>query len=620
MNFIDQKIKLVIWDLDETFWKGTLSEEGISPIQANIDLVKTLTDRGIINSIVSKNDPNQAEEKLRDLGIWDYFIFPAIAWSPKGTQIKDIITKCQLRDNNVLFLDDNHSNLEEAKFFNPNINAFYPDFIEKIESHPSFQGKDDRQHSRLKQYKILEKKHEASLEHDSNIDFLRTSEIKIELIYDVQNHIDRVQELLERTNQLNFTKARLSVAETKALLDSPDNTSVLIHVKDNFGDYGIVGFYSYNPKDHFLDHFVFSCRILNLGIPQYIYAKLNFPELEIVEEVAEQLDNSTPDWIEEIITESGISQSISSRENTNKLKLIFRGNCDYKQTLFYVASNLELKEEVNYVSSNMPIYPSNSQTLLNNLFLTEQEKNLFTRADYIPFIDSHYFDSNIFSSSYNCLIYQINTDCTQEIYRHKKTNILLPLGKSDENICDKKNHPNIISTLEKRGVSSINEASLEKFGEEFEHIGKLSPEDFIQNMEKICGNLPKNTHVIFINASESLNRHATNKKYNDRYKIINMALDTFIHSHPEYHLLDVRNMVTNPNQFAPTGHHFNRETYKDIASGLLSILSDIFQESIKAKISPTAVFISNLKLQYTHFKTFVRNGIWKKIKNASINL
>ncbi len=29
---IKDKIKLVIWDMDETFWKGTISEEKITPI------------------------------------------------------------------------------------------------------------------------------------------------------------------------------------------------------------------------------------------------------------------------------------------------------------------------------------------------------------------------------------------------------------------------------------------------------------------------------------------------------------------------------------------------------------------------------------------------------------
>ena len=51
-----EPIKLVIWDLDETFWKGTLSEGQIYPIKKNIEIIETLTKRGIINSIVSKND------------------------------------------------------------------------------------------------------------------------------------------------------------------------------------------------------------------------------------------------------------------------------------------------------------------------------------------------------------------------------------------------------------------------------------------------------------------------------------------------------------------------------------------------------------------------------------
>ena len=58
------KIKLVVWDLDETFWGGTLSEEKIKPREKNIDLVKELTSRGIINSICSKNDFEKAEQQI----------------------------------------------------------------------------------------------------------------------------------------------------------------------------------------------------------------------------------------------------------------------------------------------------------------------------------------------------------------------------------------------------------------------------------------------------------------------------------------------------------------------------------------------------------------------------
>ena len=50
------KIKLIIWDLDETFWDGTLSDGTMSIIEKNIALIQQTTDCGVINSICSKND------------------------------------------------------------------------------------------------------------------------------------------------------------------------------------------------------------------------------------------------------------------------------------------------------------------------------------------------------------------------------------------------------------------------------------------------------------------------------------------------------------------------------------------------------------------------------------
>lgn len=46
MNFNPEKIKVIIWDLDETFWSGTISEETISIPEENIKLIKTLTSLG----------------------------------------------------------------------------------------------------------------------------------------------------------------------------------------------------------------------------------------------------------------------------------------------------------------------------------------------------------------------------------------------------------------------------------------------------------------------------------------------------------------------------------------------------------------------------------------------
>ena len=157
---VKAQVKLVIWDLDETLWGGTLSEEGIRPIAENLDMVRALVDRGIMCSICSKNDFDQAKQALEKLGVWDLFVFPHIAWSPKGQAIAQMIEEMGLRDENVLFLDDNHLNLEEAMFFSKalmTVDASKGPVAGLLEL-PQLKGKDDRKHSRLAQYKVMEQK------------------------------------------------------------------------------------------------------------------------------------------------------------------------------------------------------------------------------------------------------------------------------------------------------------------------------------------------------------------------------------------------------------------------------------------------------------------------------
>ncbi len=86
-----EPIRLVIWDLDETFWNGTLTEGGMKYRQDNHDLVIALARRGIISSICSKNDFDTVKRILTDKEIWDYFVFPSIDWRTKGPRVRDLV-------------------------------------------------------------------------------------------------------------------------------------------------------------------------------------------------------------------------------------------------------------------------------------------------------------------------------------------------------------------------------------------------------------------------------------------------------------------------------------------------------------------------------------------------
>ena len=79
-------IKLIIWDLDDTLWKGTLSEGDVILPKENADLIRRMADCGIVSSICSKNDASAVLEKLKEFELQDYFVFNSIDWTPKGEQ------------------------------------------------------------------------------------------------------------------------------------------------------------------------------------------------------------------------------------------------------------------------------------------------------------------------------------------------------------------------------------------------------------------------------------------------------------------------------------------------------------------------------------------------------
>ena len=82
--------------------------------------------------------------------------------------------------------------------------------------------------------------------------------------------------------------------------------------------------------------FVFSCRILNIGVAQYIYALINFPTLNIIPEIAENLDNTIPDWICKISKNNIPYENNITKQNNKTKKVLFKGGCDLSQMVFYL--------------------------------------------------------------------------------------------------------------------------------------------------------------------------------------------------------------------------------------------------------------------------------------------
>ena len=203
-------VKLIVWDLDGTFWEGTLSEGDVAVPKERVKLLEDLTDCGIINSICSRNDFKKAKARLEEASVWDLFVSPSISWEAKGPRLKQLLESLSLRPANTLFIDDNPSNRGEAGFYLPGIQTASPEVLETIAVQLTKLERSDPERSRLAHYKTLERRNTAFKASTSSEQFLYDSDIQVSICHDCMQHKERILELINRTNQLNFTKKKKS--------------------------------------------------------------------------------------------------------------------------------------------------------------------------------------------------------------------------------------------------------------------------------------------------------------------------------------------------------------------------------------------------------------------------
>lgn len=557
-------VKLVIWDLDECFWKGTLtSEMPIQIVEKNIETVKKLTDGGIINSICSKNDFYQAKAILTDQArIWDYFVFPSIDFSPKGKRIKEIISDMHLRETNVLFIDDNASNLEEAKYYSPKLQVLNAIDIDKLYLAVENLPKTDVNHGRLNKYKILEQKSMVKKHVGSNEEFLWQSEIKVKFSYNCLQNIERIEELINRTNQLNYTKIRVSKLEIADLLNNPNYECALISVQDKYGDYGYVGFYCINRNNNELIHFLFSCRVLGMGIEQFVYAKLNFPTLEINGDVANPVENnvSVP-WIYE-------------KKNFIEKAIIFNGPCDMNAIIKYI----NIKDIEISLKSGALTY----QILKYSQLTKEQVDTLGLAAPWINNVDFKNL-TDIFNSKYQIIFYSLLSDSRSLLYKNKNNGIkVTSYSGVQKDLTDESNWPKFISGEYTNGVKYFSVEMLMKFKDEYQLEGYLNPQEVLSNLKKIRSLLSPDTLLVLLLGSEIELIDSTVPDFGnlaERHRQINGLIETELTNTSNIKIINYTKYINGQEDYAG-GHinHFQARVYYEIAVDIIRIIDEYYND------------------------------------------
>ena len=300
--------KLIILDLDNTLWKGILSEDQMEGLRMDPSdpigfiyyhvqsIYLRLKNNGYLLALCSKNDEEKALEALfkspssqfreRDI------VSHRINWRAKSFNINEICNELNLSPKEAIFIDDNEHECDEVK---TNCNGISIIKVpENIYTYPSLLinhsllamlpgTKEDKERtqlykSRVKRIRILKKTIEQNNTKD---DWIKSLNICLDYKYIDQNNlfIDRVVQLFNRTNQFNTSGNRFTVNSFKESIKGKNVKYYYGKASDRLGSEGIisvVGIKILKNEIEILDY-ILSCRVFG----RYLEEVMLLPVLEI---------------------------------------------------------------------------------------------------------------------------------------------------------------------------------------------------------------------------------------------------------------------------------------------------------------------------------------------------
>ncbi len=580
-DFPYENIKLIIWDMDDTFWTGIISETDVDISTVNSELIKVLTDHGIINSISSKNDEMTVKERLTREGLWDLFVFNNINWEEKGLQLAEKLKIMGLRAENTLFIDDSQRNLEEALFSNPGLMTAGPEIIPYLIDYYSKITPHDIAHNRLEQYRLLERKTKATAPGISKEQFLHESNIIVTINKNCLEELDRIHELVMRTNQLNYTKHRDDKSLLTRLLTNDWNDCAYIKVHDRFGDYGIIGFYCYNTREKSMEHFLFSCRVLGMGIEQYVYNKLGCPGFAAVEPVAVKLGhNRMVPWIKEAIDEEVFEDKITK----NRVRVLLKGPCDMSAIEPYLAG-ANITTEFNYVNDMgfVTTGQNHSAHLRESLELSKEEIDSIVKD--VPFIIEGDFATKLFTEKYHVICYSLLQDLSAGLYRNKETGVYVSFSSRNFDLTDIKNTERFIKKEIQSHDFDFSEEIITRFKSKWEFIGNTPLDMLLDNLEYIYENVPGKPLIILILGS-MMDYNGYNEEFDglcEIYREINPVIEAFAEDHERIKIIDPTPFIRSQDDFEDCINHFSRNVYYEMAGKISEYINEYIESGLARK-------------------------------------
>ena len=296
---IDPSIKIIICDLDNTLWGGTVGDDGVDGLkiggndptgEAHLLVQKeliALNNRGILLAISSKNESdiaihaikNHPNMLLRECN----FAAKRINWDDKAKNILSLLKELNLLPSSAVFIDDNPTERQRIRDALPDI--IVPEMPQDvsewatiINSLPCLETLSQSQEdlNRSKNYQLETKRVEAQKLFGNLDDWLASLNLAIKVSGLSKANLQRTTQLLNKTNQFNLRTRRLSEEELYEWSRNDQRKCLTFSVSDRYGDSGLTSFVSIEKKDtqwEIID-FVMSCRIMGKGVEYAILSEI----------------------------------------------------------------------------------------------------------------------------------------------------------------------------------------------------------------------------------------------------------------------------------------------------------------------------------------------------------
>jgi FkbH-like protein len=301
--------KAIIFDCDNTLWKGVIGEDGLENIQMTANtsygkaffdvqcIAKHLSKNGILVGLCSKNNLSDVEEvinKHKDMVLSnDDIIIKKVNWNDKATNLQEIASELNIGVDSLLFIDDSDYEINLVKERLPDLKTFQVpknsylyknellDFI--YQNTCLVVSAEDLK--KTEQYKEQLVRESNKSNFDSMDSYLSSLKIKLDIHKDNFRQISRVSQLTQKTNQFNLTTHRYTESEIEEYMNSNTNHVFTTSVSDKFGDSGltvvcIVLIDKYKAHAT-IDSLLMSCRIIGRNI-EFVFIDQVFQFLKSV--------------------------------------------------------------------------------------------------------------------------------------------------------------------------------------------------------------------------------------------------------------------------------------------------------------------------------------------------